>query len=86
MWGYAEVGERLAAQGRPGHPQYDAWIDACGAPEFAALAAWCRALVEDLATDAGAALRSRMTRAFVTCSEHELAYREMGWTLQRREP
>lgn len=85
MWGFAEVGERLAARGRPGHQLYDAWIDTYAAPEFAALAAWCRALVDDLATSADPALRSRMTRAFVTCSRHELAFWEMGWTLQRWE-
>ena len=85
MWGYAEVGERLAARGRPGHPQYDAWIDTYAAPEFAALEAWCRGLVDDLATGADAALRSRMVRAFVTCSRHELAFWDMGWTLQRWE-
>ncbi len=85
MWGYAEVGERLAARGRPGHRHYDAWIDAYAAPEFAALAAWCRALVDDLAADAGPALRARMQRAFVTCSRHELAFWDVGWDLGRRE-
>ncbi len=85
MWGYSEVGERLAAGGRPGHPQYDAWIDTYAAREFAALAAWCRELVDDLAADAAPALRSRMRRAFVTCSRHELAFWEMGWSLERGE-
>lgn len=83
MWGYAEVGERLAARPRPGHPHYDAWIDTYAAPEFAALAAWCRGLVDDLAAEAAPALRSRMTRAFVTCSRHELAFWDVGWTLGR---
>jgi len=83
MWGYHEVGERLSAGGRPGHPQYDAWIDTYAAPEFGALAAWCRGLVDDLAADAAPALRSRMRRAFVTCSRHELAFWEMGWSFVR---
>jgi len=86
MWGYAEVGERLAARGRPGHPHYDAWIDTYAAPEFAELARWCRALVDDLAEDAGPGLRARMQQAFLTCSRHELAFWDVGWNLQRREP
>ncbi|MCW3009839.1 MAG: transcriptional activator, TenA family [Solirubrobacterales bacterium] len=85
MWGYAEVGERLAARGAPAHPQYAAWIATYADPGFAELAAWCRALVDDLAAGAGPALRSRMQDAFLTCSRHELAFWDMGWTLQRRE-
>jgi len=86
MWGYAEVGERLAARPRPGHPHYDAWIEAYSGPAFVALAGWCRQLVDDIGARADPALRSRMTVAFVACSRHELAFWEMGWTLQRREP
>lgn len=85
MWGFAEVGERLAARGRPGHPHYDRWIDTYADPGFAELATWCRGLVDLLAADAGPALRSRMTRAFEDSSRHELAFWDVGWTLQRQE-
>lgn len=86
MWGFSEVGERLEARGRPGHPHYDAWIGTYADPDFAALAGWCRTLVDDLAAGASPALRARMQEAFVTCSRHELAFWDMGWTLQRTEP
>jgi thiaminase/transcriptional activator TenA len=83
MWGYAEVGQRLAAAGAPADDRYARWIAAYAAPEFEELAAWCRALVDRLATTAGEEGRARMTRAFLTCSRYELAFWEMGWTLER---
>jgi thiaminase/transcriptional activator TenA len=81
MWGYAEIGARLAAHGPPPRdPRYARWIETYAAPEFAALAAWCRALVDRLATESGAAERERMRRAFLVCSEHELAFWDVGVT------
>ncbi len=85
MWGYSEVEQRLEAIGRPGHPHYDAWIATYADEDFAALATWCRTLVDNLAARASPAQRERMTRAFVACSQHELAFWEMAWTLQRQE-
>jgi thiaminase len=43
-------------------------------PGFGELAAWCRRLVDRLAAETGDAGRERMRRAFVACSEHELAF------------
>jgi thiaminase/transcriptional activator TenA len=83
MWGYAEIGQRLAAAGLPAEPRYAQWIETYAAPEFDELAAWCRGLVDGLAADAGEDGRARMTRAFLTCSRYELAFWEMGWTLER---
>ncbi|MBA2347857.1 MAG: thiaminase II [Solirubrobacterales bacterium] len=85
MWGYSEVGERLAARGAPGHEHYDAWIATYADPAFAEQASWCRDLVNALAAEAGPAVRSRMSRAFLASSRLELEFWEMGWTLQRRE-
>jgi thiaminase/transcriptional activator TenA len=51
-------------------------------PAFAALARWCRDLVDRLGAEAGEAGRRRMTEAFVTSSRYELAFWEMSW---RRE-
>lgn len=82
MWGYAEVGERLAGGPRPPDDRYARWIETYAAPEFAELAAWCRGLVDRLAADLGPAGRSRMRDAFLTCSRHELAFWELGWTLE----
>jgi thiaminase/transcriptional activator TenA len=78
MWGYAEIGARLAEGPRPADARYAAWIDTYAAPEFAELAAWCRGLVDRLAAEAGEAGRERMRRAFLVCSEHELAFWDVG--------
>ena len=83
MWGYAELGQRLAAAGVPDDVRYARWIETYAAPEFEELAAWCRGLVDRLGAAAGDDGRARMTRAFVTCSRYELAFWEMGWTLER---
>jgi thiaminase (transcriptional activator TenA) len=83
MWGYAELGQRLAADGLPADPRYARWIETYAAPEFEALAAWCRGLVDALGERTDDEGRARMTRAFLTCSRYELAFWEMGWTLER---
>ena len=75
MWGYAEIGARLAERTPPpADPRYARWIATYAADDFAELAAWCRGLVDRLAEQAGAAERERMRAAFVVSSEHELAF------------
>lgn len=83
MWGYAEIGERLAAAGSPAHAGYARWIATYADPEFQDLAAWCRALTDAIGADAGPGVRERMERAFVASSRHELAFWDAAW---RREP
>jgi thiaminase/transcriptional activator TenA len=83
MWGYAEVGQRLAAAGAPADERYARWIATYASPQFEELAAWGRGLVDRLGAAAGEEGRGRMARAFVTCSRYELAFWEMGWTLER---
>jgi thiaminase/transcriptional activator TenA len=82
MWGFSEIGRRLAERGRPADPHYAAWIDSYADPEFAKLAAWCRDLVDRLADGAPAATRERMRRAFITSSRYELLFWEAVWTLE----
>jgi thiaminase/transcriptional activator TenA len=74
MWGFSEIGQRLAERGRPDEPRCAAWIDAYADPAFARLAGWCRELVNRLAEDAGPVPRQRMRDAFVTSSRYELAF------------
>jgi thiaminase/transcriptional activator TenA len=74
MWGFSEIGLRLAERGRPPDPRCAAWIDAYASPEFADLAAWCRELVDRLAADVGPSTRDRMREAFVVSSRYELAF------------
>jgi thiaminase (transcriptional activator TenA) len=83
MWAYTELGQRLAAAGAPADERYARWIAMYASAEFEELAAWCRGLVDRLGAAADDEGRARMERAFVTCSRYELAFWEMGWTLER---
>jgi thiaminase (transcriptional activator TenA) len=74
MWGYSEIGQRLARGPRPVDERYAAWIEAYADPEFAALADWCRELVDGLAEEAGQRTRQRMEEAFLVSSRYELAF------------
>ena len=86
MWDYSDIGQTLAAQGAPSpQPLYDEWIQTYAAPEFAALAAWLRDLLDRLA--GGAADRqARLSRLFADSCRYEylfwdMAYRQEGWPL-----
>jgi thiaminase/transcriptional activator TenA len=74
MWGFSEIGRRLAEGGRPAERRCAAWIDTYADPEFARLAAWCRELVDRLAEGGGEDLRRRMREAFLVSSRYELAF------------
>lgn len=79
MWGYSEIGRRLAEQGRPAHPLYARWIDAYADPEFALLAAWCREVCDEVGRSAD---RGPMREAFLQSSRHELAFFDASWRLE----
>ena len=83
MWGFSEIGERLAAAGRPADHRYAAWIETYASPDFAEMAGWCRKLLDRVAAGAGEVTRQRMTAAFITSSRYELAFWEAAWTEQR---
>jgi thiaminase/transcriptional activator TenA len=80
IWGYSEVGERLAAKGMPSHDAYAEWIEMYSSERFAELASWCRALTDRIAGSAASMTRERMRRAFVTSSRYELAFWDMAWS------
>ncbi len=86
MWGYGEVGERLAEGNRPGDERLAQWIDMYSSPEFAELGEWCRALTDRVAAGTGPAMRGRMERAFVTSSRYALAFWEMAWSGEEWPP
>ena len=67
---------------RPADARYAAWVEMYADPEFAALAEWCRALVDRLADDAGPQARQRMEAAFVTSSRYELAFWDAAYRLE----
>jgi thiaminase/transcriptional activator TenA len=76
MWGYSELGLRLAERSRPAEDRYAAWIEMYASDDFAELAAWCRELTDRME----GADRGRMERAFTTSSRYELAFWEMAWS------
>lgn len=79
MWGYSELGRRLAEGSRPREQRCARWIDMYASEEFAELAAWCRAVCDSAAADTGEAGRDRMRDAFLTCSRYELEFWEAAW-------
>lgn len=83
MWGFSEVGRRLHDGGLPAEPRYAKWIEMYADPEFAALADWCRGLLDRLADGAGPEQRRRMEEAFLTSSRYELAFWEASYRLER---
>ena len=83
MWGFSEIGLRLARLPRPADARYAAWIEMYADPEFAALAGWCRDLVDGLADDGGPNARRRMEQAFVTSSRYELAFWDATYKMER---
>lgn len=80
LWGYAEVGQRLAERGLPADERYARWITMYASDEFDALGEWCRTLVDRVAENADAEARERMEQAFITSSRYELAFWEMAWS------
>src|SRR5262245_39407999 len=82
MWGFSEIGLTLAARGLPAEPRYAKWIRMYADPEFAALAEWCRALVDRLGAGADEATRRRMEESFLISSRYEYMFWEMAWSLE----
>ena len=80
MWGYHEVGVRLAELGPPENGLYARWIREYAGDEFGELAAWCRELT-DAAAETGD--RARMSEAFLASSRHELAFWDASWRLEQ---
>jgi thiaminase (transcriptional activator TenA) len=83
MWGFSEIGLRLAEGPRPADPLLAAWIDSYADKEFAALAAWCRELVDQLAAGAAPSVHAALESAFLTSSRYELSFWEMAWARER---
>jgi thiaminase/transcriptional activator TenA len=72
MWGYSELGQRLAAD-PPADPRYARWVETYADPVFAALAGRCAQMLDDAAPDETVA-----ERLFRTALEHELAFWDVG--------
>lgn len=68
MWGYSELGRRLAEVTPPGS-RYRAWVDTYADPGFAALADQCALMLDEAAPSEDAA-----ERAFLEGMRHEVAF------------
>jgi thiaminase (transcriptional activator TenA) len=80
QWGYCEIGQLLAQRGTPAHaPFYRQWIETYASPEFAALAAWLRDLLDSLEPTADVA---RLTETFCASARYEYLFWEMAYTLE----
>lgn len=79
LWGYAEIGSRLAERGLPDNDRYRRWINVYADPEFGELAEWCRKLVDEACANLSPDRAERVETAFVTSSRYELAFWDMAW-------
>ena len=84
MWGFYEIGQRLAEQSRPADARYNAWIEMYSGAEFGDLAEWCRSLLDRLAEGIPADRWRRVEEAFLTSSRYEwlfweAAYQQRTW-------
>jgi thiaminase/transcriptional activator TenA len=82
MWGFSELGQALATRAAPAEPRYAAWIATYADADFAALAAWCRDLLDRLADGASPAQRQRMEAAFLTSSRYEYLFWDASYQLE----
>jgi thiaminase/transcriptional activator TenA len=79
MWGYSEVGQRLAESEPRAADRYRRWIEMYSGEEFAAQARWCREVCDEAATGLAEAGRGRMRDAFLTSSRYELDFFDQAW-------
>ena len=83
MWGFSEIGLRLAAHPPPADARYARWIAMYSSKEFVALAQWCRQLVDRLAAGLPERELKKLEEAFLTSSRYEWLFWDMGWKMAR---
>ncbi len=82
MWGFNEIGRRLAEHGLPDNEHYAHWIKMYASDEFTALVNWLRELTDRISINLPSASWDRMRDVFLTSSRYELSFWEMAWTLE----
>lgn len=80
IWGYAEVGERLASGTLPADDRYRRWIEMYSSEEFLQLGEWCRQATDAVCDGLPSAALRRVEETFITSSKYELAFWEMAWS------
>ena len=86
MWGFNEIGRRLAEHGLPNAEHYARWIEMYASEEFTSLVDWLRELTDRISTNLSGASWDRMRDVFLTSSRYELSFWEMAWTLETWPP
>jgi thiaminase/transcriptional activator TenA len=79
MWGYSEIGQRLAQAQPPVAERYAGWIEMYAGEDFANLACWCRDVCDEAAAGTDEVTRRRMRDAFLASSRYELEFWEQAW-------
>src|SRR5690554_6183777 len=79
IWGYGEVGERLAARGLPEDDRLRRWIEMYASEEFQQLGEWCRNATDDVCEGLPGAGLKRVEQAFLISSRYELSFWQMAW-------
>ncbi len=82
MWGFCEIGQRLAQStsgGQPADARYRKWIEMYSSKEFADLTDWCKQLLDRLASDLPHPELERLEEAFLTSSRYEYLFWEMAY-------
>ena len=79
MWGFSEIGQRLAELPAPADARYAAWVAMYADPAFAELAGWCRDLLDRLAEGTAPSALAAAEGAFLTSSRLELAFWDAAW-------
>ncbi len=80
QWGYCEIGQLLATQGKPKTaPFYSQWIDMYASAEFAALAGWLRELLDSLDNTSS---DDRLQEIFSTSARYEYLFWDMAYRLE----
>jgi thiaminase/transcriptional activator TenA len=82
LWGYADIGMRLAERGLPAEPRYAAWIESYADPGYVDLTAWLRGLVDRIGASLDEATYARWHGIFRTTLRYELDFWEMAWSGQ----
>ncbi len=83
FWVYRRVGETILARQTDDANPYAAWIGTYADPSFAEATERAIAICDELAADAGDAVRRRMTELFVRCTRMEWLFWDSAYRLER---
>jgi thiaminase/transcriptional activator TenA len=82
VWGYTEIGLRLADKGLPSDGRYANWIEMYSSKEQIELNDHARELVDSAALEQPDSELARMERAYITSARYEFLFWEMCWSGQ----